>query len=605
MSKIDIESSLINGILAGFQAEFGQTLLKKQITLQTTRKEFEGDFTFVTFPFGKLTRKRPEETAEKLGEYLKQNNAFVSKYNIVKGFLNISVEPKIWVDLLVEISQNDYYEKLPKNNEQVIVEYSSPNTNKPLHLGHLRNIFLGHAVSLILEHAGYEVTKANLINDRGIHICKSMLAYQKFGNREDPTTLGIKGDKFVGDYYVKFDLENRKQVAEQKEKIKANDPDISAEKLEGKAKKTPLLLEAQNMLHKWENNDPQVVALWKKMNHWVYTGFHETYQSIHVEFDKLYYESDTYLLGKKIVEEGLQRNIFIQKEDHSIWIDLKEYKLDEKLLLRSDGTSVYITQDMGTADLKYSQFKAKKSIYVVGNEQDYHFKVLRYIMKKLDRPYADGIYHLSYGMVELPDGKMKSREGKVVDADDLIAEMVSISKDRTTEAGKIDDFTTQERQKLYHQLALGALKYYLLKVEPRKKMLFNPEESIDFQGDTGVYIQYTHARCRSIVRKSKTLGISYRNFQGLKDLESIEIDIIRLLHSFHQKVKESAENYSPAIMANYGYELARHYGRFFAELSIFGSEEKVESFRVALSWQVAEAIKHTLRLIGIEAPERM
>ncbi len=604
---MNIESLLLEGIADCFEQVFGAKA--ENLSLQLTRKEFEGNYTFVTFPYGKITGKKPDEAAKMIGDFLQSTMPIVEKYNIIKGFLNISIQQAAWFEVFQKAFENEKFGYSASNGKKVMVEYSSPNTNKPLHLGHLRNNFLGFSVSQILQAAGYEVMMTNLVNDRGIHICKSMLAYQKLGKGETPESEGVKGDKLVGDYYVQFDRFYKEQIKELVAQYTAENPSENLEKIQERAEKNaPAILEAQEMLKRWETGDKKTVDLWKKMNGWVYAGFDETYKSIGIHFDKIYYESSTYLLGKEVVTEGLSKNVFFQKPDGSVWIDLTNDGLDQKLLLRGDGTSVYITQDLGTADLKYRDFPMQKSVYVVGNEQDYHFKVLQLCMQKLGRPYADGIYHLSYGMVELPSGKMKSREGTVVDADDLVAGMVEIAAQRTAELGKIADFTEEEATKLYQMLALGALKYYLLRVDPKKKMMFNPEESIDFQGDTGVYIQYTHAKISAIVRRADSLNMAYNvsSFAGLQKLEKIEQEIIQTISLFPRKVQDSAENYSPAEIAGYAYELSKLYSRFYAELSIFNEENpEVRSFRIALSALTARVIKYAMQFLGVEVPSRM
>jgi arginyl-tRNA synthetase len=534
-----------------------------------------------------------------LGEFLKTNVSGISDYNVVKGFLNLVVSDVAWLTLFNEEIISPGFGKIESNGQKVLVEYSSPNTNKPLHLGHLRNNFLGYSVSQILKANGYEVIMANLINDRGIHICKSMLAYQKMGNNETPQSAGMKGDHLIGKYYVLFDKEYKKQIEDLVSK------GITKEEAE---KEASIIKEAQEMLRKWEAGDKEIYDLWKKMNGWVYEGFEATYKIIGVKFDKYYYESDTYLLGKAVVDEGLKKNIFFKKEDGSVWVDLTTEGLDQKLLLRGDGTSVYITQDMGTADLKYKDFQAGKSVYVVGNEQDYHFNVLKHILKKLGRPYADGIYHLSYGMVDLPSGKMKSREGTVVDADELIQDMVDTAQRTTSELGKIEGFTEEEAKKLYHMLALGALKYFLLKVDPKKRMLFNPEESIDFHGNTGPFIQYTHARISAILRKAAQLEIptDSQSYAALKNLHKSEQEVIALLNEFPKKLQEAAREYSPSVIAQYTFDLAKEYNRFYAEVSIFNETDKAAlSFRIAFSKTVASTIHRAMILLGIEVPERM
>jgi arginyl-tRNA synthetase len=567
------------------------------VQLQPTKKDFEGFYTFVTFPYTKPLRKSPAEIGQAIGQYLIENTGIVSKYNVVQGFLNVSITDNVWIQSLNDIVSNANYGSTPANGESVMVEFSSPNTNKPLHLGHLRNDFLGDSVARILEASGYEVIKACLVNDRGIHICKSMLAYAKFGNGETPESSATKGDHLIGKYYVMFD---KMYKAEIESLVASGMPKDEAEK------KAPSMLEAQQLLVKWEQNDPETIALWKRMNGWVYDGFAQTYQSIGVSFDKMYYESNTYLLGKTVVEEGLLNGVFYKKEDGSVWIDLTAEGLDHKLVLRADGTSVYITQDLGTTDLKFKDFNNKKSIWVVGNEQDYHFQVLFAIMKRLGRSYANDCYHLSYGMVDLPSGKMKSREGTVVDADDLINEMITTAENRTRELGKIDDFESDEATKLYETLGLGALKYFLLKVEPKKRMLFNPEESVDFQGHTGPFIQYTHARVKSVMRKAEQLGIDLSSELQPVTLTEIEQEMIFCLAQFPAIITNAARDFSPALVSQYAYELAKTYNSLWAVVSVINeSDVALQRTRVLLSKAVGQAIKKSMGLLGINVPERM
>lgn len=594
-----LENQILNTIQQAFKELFNHKVELEEIGLQPTRKEFEGTYTFVVFPYLKVTKLNPEASGNKIGEFLVQNCAEVTDFNVVKGFLNISVSESSWLSIFKNLYTNNNLGQLPSNGQKVMVEYSSPNTNKPLHLGHLRNNFLGFSVSEILKANGYEVIKANLVNDRGIHICKSMVAYQHFGNGETPESSGLKGDHLAGKYYVIFDKEYKLQIKDL----------LGRGQTEEEAKKNaPLMLEAQEMLRLWEAGDKEVVDLWKKMNGWVYEGFDATYKKMGVSFDKFYYESDTYLLGKNIVEEGLEKGVFFKKENGSVWVDLTDEGLDEKLVLRADGTSVYITQDMGTCDLKYHDFQIDKSVYVVGNEQDYHFDVLFKIMRKLGRPYGDGLYHLSYGMVDLPTGKMKSREGTVVDADDLIQEMIDTAESHTKELGKIDGFSIEEATALYEILGLGALKYFLLKVDPKKRMLFNPQESIEFQGNTGPFIQYSHARIASILRKAEQIGVNYNaeSFENLDQLENTERDLIVMLNDFEKKIKQAGEEYSPSIIAQYMFDLAKEYNRFYAELSIFNeSNAQIQSFRIALSNLTAKTIRKGMELLGIKVPHRM
>ncbi len=584
---------------AAFLKLFGYKLDSKALNLLPTRKEFQGDYTFVTFPVARYAKKNPDETATLLGEVVKNSSEIIADFNVVKGFLNLSIKPKKWLEIFEKAYFDENYWQLPPKGKKVVTEFSSPNTNKPLHLGHLRNNFLGFSVAQIQRAAGYEVEKVNLVNDRGIHICKSMLAYQKFGNGETPESAGMKGDHLIGKYYVLFDREYKKEIAQ------LESGGIARDVAEREA---PLLKQAQKMLQEWENGDPQVVGLWKKMNQWVYDGFEKTYQRMGVSFDKTYYESDTYLLGKAVVEEGLNKGLFYTKEDGSVWVDLRSDGLDEKLLLRSDGTSVYMTQDLGTADLKYADYKYLKSVYVVGNEQDYHFDVLFRILKKLGRPYADGLFHLSYGMVDLPTGKMKSREGTVVDADDLIDEMAETAKRHTLELGKIDGFDEVQANELYEMLGLGALKYYLLKVDPKKRMLFNPEESIQFHGNTGPFIQYTHARISAIKRKAEQLQIDYNRFDiaQIGNLHETVRPIIFLLHSFPQVLAEAAENYSPSLIAQFAYDLAKEFNRFYTEEPILKEpDENYRKFKIAFATMVARAIHNAMDLLGISVPDRM
>lgn len=592
-----IDKALKEGIVKAFKELFDHDLAIDSFAFQPTRKEFEGTHTFVMFPYLRATKKSPEESGQLVGDYLVANTGKVASYNVVKGFLNLSLSSTIWIDALNAIFSNSNFGQLPDKGQKVMVEFSSPNTNKPLHLGHLRNNFLGDSVSRILKASGYEVLKVNLVNDRGIHICKSMLAYEKFGNGETPVSAGIKGDHLIGKYYVKFDQELKKEVEVLKEQ--GVDEEI--------AKKTaPLMQEAQKMLKLWEDGDDATVSLWKQMNGWVYEGFNESYSTMGISFDKVYYESNTYLLGKNIIEEGLEKKVFFTKDDNSVWCDLTSEKLDEKLVLRGDGTSVYITQDIGTCELKHEDFPFDKSVYVVGNEQDYHFNVLFSIMKKLGRDYAGGLYHLSYGMVDLPSGKMKSREGTVVDADDLMKEMFVTAENQTRELGKIEGLTDHEAQQLFRTLGLGALKYFLLKVDPKKRMLFNPQESIEFQGNTGPFVQYTHARIRAILRRAEALEIKAGQISNDVSFGERELDLIQKLSEYHKTIEMAAAEYSPALIAQYVYDLAKAYNGFYQEVPIFSEKnETLVDFRVTISAIVADVIKSSMGLLGIEVPERM
>ncbi|WBA43736.1 arginine--tRNA ligase [Hymenobacter canadensis] len=594
-----LEQTLKAALGTAIQTVFGTEVPAAQLTLQPTRKEFAGQFTLVTFPFTKTLGKGPEQIGQAVGEWLVANSPLVSGYNVVKGFLNLEIADAEWLKLFTALRQQPAGTPVttegPRN---VVVEYSSPNTNKPLHLGHLRNNFLGYSVAEILKATGATVTKANLVNDRGIHICKSMLAYQQYGQGETPQSAGIKGDHLAGKYYVLFEKHYREQVRQ-----------LEAEGVAADVAKrqAPMMLEAQDMLRAWEANDEAVVSLWKQMNGWVYEGFDATYTNIGVDFDKYYYESGTYLLGKERVEEGLQKGVFFKKDDGSVWVDLKEEGLDEKLLLRADGTSVYITQDLGTAELKYQDFGYDLSVYVIADEQNYHMQVLRAVLQKLGKPYADAIYHLSYGMVDLPSGKMKSREGTVVDADELVREVVEAAQAATLEKGKTEGLDEQELQQLYHMLGLGALKYYLLKVDPKKRMLFNPEESVKLEGDTGPFVQYSHARIAAILRKAAEMGISpAADLSSLTELPAAARELVQELGRYAGVVQEAARTFSPAVVAQYAYEVARAYNRFYTDIKIFTEpNETSRSFYVALSAQTGQTIKTSLGLLGIQVPERM
>lgn len=591
-----VQKQLIEAIKNGLSSLF--EIQANDLVLQETKKEFEGSYTFVVFPFTKQAGLAPAAIAEKLGQFVLENYSGVKKFQVVQGFLNFSFTDEVWINALNKTIEGSKKFSLDKKGEKVLIEYSSPNTNKPLHLGHLRNNFLGFSVAQILDAAGYEVIKTNLVNDRGIHICKSMLAYQLMGQGETPESSRLKGDHLVGKYYVAFDQLYKSEIdILVKQGI---DPE--------KAKKeAPILLKAQDMLLAWENGDQEVMDLWKTMNAWVFAGFEKSYAQMGVHFDKIYRESSTYLLGKKLVDEGLKEGVFYQKDDQSVWINLEEEGLDEKLVLRKDGTSVYITQDMGTAQLKFEDFGAKKSIYVVGNEQDYHFEVLFHILKKLNKPYSHGNFHLSYGMVDLPSGKMKSREGTVVDADDLMAEMVQTAKERTMELGKTDGFTENASNELYQQLGMGALKYFLLKVDPKKRMMFNPEESIDFQGNTGPFIQYTHARICSITRKAKEQGLELINTPKKSfELNETEIDLIYILGLYKGKIEEAAETFSPSLIAMYTYDLAKQFNKLYNELSILKEEdENKRNIRLTLADITGKTIQHAFSLLGIVSPNKM
>lgn len=603
-----IEQQIINAAQAAVKELYGQEVPEKMVQLQKTKKEFEGNLTLVVFPFLKISRKKPDETAREIGEYIKQNCEAIADFNAVGGFLNLVIDKKAWLALLNEMNLNEKFGEKPVTEASplVMIEYSSPNTNKPLHLGHVRNNLLGWSLAQIMEANGNRVVKTNIVNDRGIHICKSMLAWQKFGNGETPETSGKKGDHLIGDYYVAFDKHYRAEVAELKAKYVAEGMD--EEQAEKKAKEeSPLIKEAHEMLVKWEQNDPEVRALWKKMNDWVYAGFDETYKALGVGFDKIYYESNTYLVGKKKVEEGLAKGLFFRKDDNSVWADLTDEGLDQKLLLRSDGTSVYMTQDIGTAEMRFNDFPIDKMIYVVGNEQNYHFQVLSILLDRLGFKWGKELVHFSYGMVELPNGKMKSREGTVVDADDLIAAMVADAKQTSEELGKFKDMSEEERNEIARIVGLGALKYFILKVDARKNMLFNPEESIDFNGNTGPFIQYTYARIRSILRKAQAEGINIpATLAGTMPLNEKEIELIQKLNEFGAAVEQAGKDYSPSGIANYCYELTKAFNQFYHDYSILGADTEEEKVvRLVLAQNVGKTLKNGMALLGIEVPERM
>ena len=567
-----------------------------QIQIQKTRKEFEGDYTLVTFPLLKLSRKAPEATANEIGEHIVANNPQISSFNVIKGFLNLSIAPSYWADRFNEEVANESYGEAAPSGRTIMIEYSSPNTNKPLHLGHIRNNLLGYSVAQILKANGHNVIKVNLVNDRGIHICKSMLAWQLYGGGETPASSGMKGDHLVGKYYVEFDKHYKAEV---KELVEGGMTEDEAKK------KAPIMLAAQEMLRKWEAKDEEVYSLWQTMNGWVYEGFDVTYKALGVDFDKVYYESQTYLLGKSLVQDGLDKGVFFRKEDNSVWIDLESDGLDQKLLLRGDGTSVYMTQDLGTALSRFEENKLDDMIYVVGNEQNYHFQVLKLVLKKLGYEWSDNIYHLSYGMVELPEGKMKSREGTVVDADDLIADMVETARDMSNELGKLDGCSEEEANAVCSMVGLGALKYFILKVDPKKTMLFDPRESIDFNGNTGPFIQYTHARICSILRKADEAGIDYKS-ATIGELLPAEIELIKSLNEFPAVVASAGENFAPSVIAAYAYDLAKSFNGYYHDHSILREENaEVRKMRVMLAAEVARVINRAMKLLGIDVPQRM
>ena len=604
---MNIENQISSTILEAVKALYGQDVPEKMVQLQKTKKEFEGSLTLVVFPFVKMAKKKPEEVAEEIGQYLVEKCPAVAAYNVVKGFLNLVIAQEAWLNLLNTIDADDHFGEKQADDKSplVMIEYSSPNTNKPLHLGHVRNNLLGWSLAQIMEANGNKVVKTNIVNDRGIHICKSMLAWLKWGNGETPESSGKKGDHLIGDYYVAFDQHYRAEVKALTAQYLQEG--LGEEEAEKKAKEeSPLIKEAHEMLVKWEQNDPEVRALWKKMDDWVYAGFDETYKALGVGFDKIYYESETYLKGKAKVEEGLDKGLFFRKEDNSVWADLTNEGLDQKLLLRSDGTSVYMTQDIGTAEMRFQDFPIDKMIYVVGNEQNYHFQVLSILLDRLGFKWGKELVHFSYGMVELPNGKMKSREGTVVDADDLVAEMIADARQTSEELGKFDDISEEERNEIARIVGMGALKYFILKVDARKNMLFNPEESIDFNGNTGPFIQYTHARIRSILRKAAEQQIDFSTMPEGVELSEKETELIQKLNSYGAAVAQAGKDYSPSGIANYCYELTKEFNQFYHDYSILREEdEKKKVFRLILARNVAKTIKNGMALLGIEVPERM
>ena len=599
-----IEDKLVASVISGLKALYGQEVPEKMVQMQKTKKEFEGHLTLVVFPFLKMSKKGPEQTAQEIGEYLKANDPAVAAFNVIKGFLNLTIASATWIELLNEIQADEQYGLMQVTDASplVMIEYSSPNTNKPLHLGHVRNNLLGNALANIVAANGNKVVKTNIVNDRGIHICKSMLAWKKYGNGETPETSGKKGDHLVGDYYVSFDKHYKAEVKELMAKFTAQGMSDDEAKAKAEAE-SPLMQEAREMLVKWEAGDPEVRGLWEMMNNWVYAGFDETYKKMGVGFDKIYYESNTYLEGKEKVMEGLEKGFFYKKEDGSVWADLTAEGLDHKLLLRGDGTSVYMTQDIGTAKLRFADYPINKMIYVVGNEQNYHFQVLSILLDKLGFEWGKSLVHFSYGMVELPEGKMKSREGTVVDADDLMEEMIATAK----ELGKLDGLTQEEADDIARIVGLGALKYFILKVDARKNMTFNPKESIDFNGNTGPFIQYTYARIQSVLRKAAESGIviSEQIPAGI-ELSEKEEGLIQMVADFAAVVKQAGEDYSPSIIANYTYDLVKEYNQFYHDYSILREEnEAVKVFRIALSANVAKVVRLGMNLLGIEVPSRM
>ncbi|WP_294627145.1 arginine--tRNA ligase [uncultured Bacteroides sp.] len=603
-----IEDKLVASVIGGLKALYGQEVPEKMVQIQKTKKEFEGHLTLVVFPFLKMSKKGPEQTAQEIGEYLKANEPSVAAFNVIKGFLNLTIAPATWIQLLNEIQADEQYGlvQATETSPLVMIEYSSPNTNKPLHLGHVRNNLLGNALANIVAANGNKVVKTNIVNDRGIHICKSMLAWKKYGNGETPESSGKKGDHLVGDYYVSFDKHYKAEVKELTAKYTAQGMNEEEAKAKAEAD-SPLMQEAREMLVKWEAGDAEVRGLWEMMNNWVYAGFDETYQKMGVGFDKIYYESNTYLEGKEKVMEGLEKGFFFKKEDGSVWADLRAEGLDHKLLLRGDGTSVYMTQDIGTAKLRFADYPIDKMIYVVGNEQNYHFQVLSILLDKLGFEWGKSLVHFSYGMVELPEGKMKSREGTVVDADDLMEEMIATAKETSHELGKLDGLTQEEADDIARIVGLGALKYFILKVDARKNMTFNPKESIDFNGNTGPFIQYTYARIQSVLRKAAESGIVIpEQIPAGIELSEKEEGLIQMIADFAAIVKQAGEDYSPSIIANYTYDLVKEYNQFYHDFSILREEnEAVKVFRVALSANVAKVVRLGMGLLGIEVPSRM
>ncbi len=603
-----IEDKLVASVLSGLKALYGQEVPEKMVQLQKTKKEFEGHLTLVVFPFLKMSKKGPEQTAQEIGEYLKANEPAVAAFNVIKGFLNLTIASATWIELLNEIQADEQYGlvQATETSPLVMIEYSSPNTNKPLHLGHVRNNLLGNALANIVAANGNKVVKTNIVNDRGIHICKSMLAWKKYGNGETPETSGKKGDHLVGDYYVSFDKHYKAEVKELMAEFTTQGMSDDEAKAKAEAE-SPLMQEAREMLVKWEAGDPEVRGLWEMMNNWVYAGFDETYKKMGVSFDKIYYESNTYLEGKEKVMEGLEEGFFYKKEDGSVWADLTAEGLDHKLLLRGDGTSVYMTQDIGTAKLRFADYPIDKMIYVVGNEQNYHFQVLSILLDKLGFEWGKGLVHFSYGMVELPEGKMKCREGTVVDADDLMEEMISTAKETSQELGKLDGLTQEEADDIARIVGLGALKYFILKVDARKNMTFNPKESIDFNGNTGPFIQYTYARIQSVLRKAAESGIVIpEQIPAGIELSEKEEGLIQMVADFAAVVKQAGEDYSPSIIANYTYDLVKEYNQFYHDYSILREEnEAVKIFRIALSANVAKVVRLGMGLLGIEVPSRM